>query len=690
MGKLTIAILAFLLASACGEQTAPAPGPVADPKFVGTEQCASCHEPEYLAWQGSHHQLAMQPANDGTVLGSFSNAELKYRNDLTTFYRDGDKFVVRTSNEAGELQNYEVLYAFGVFPLQQYLVASTRGRMQALPFAWDTRPAGDGGQRWYSLYPDDEVDHNDPLHWTGRFYNWNYMCAECHSTNVEVGYDLETNTFDTRYDEISVGCEACHGPGSSHLAQAESGTFDSNYGLAVNLDDRAGAAWVMNAATGIAERSTRNVLSQQAESCGRCHARRSPITKLYEYGKPLADTHMIALLDEHLYYPDGRIQDEVYVYGSFVQSRMFAAGVTCSDCHNPHSATLRTGANPNDICSTCHLPAKFASQDHAGAGSENCVACHMPATTYMGVDDRRDHSFRLPTTASDPQHYGHAIAAGRAGNANSELLKAIVNDNYPAIARATMLTLLEPELEHTTLVAETIAQQLGDPDPLVRVAALRALRNQPPALRLQSGSQLLRDPVRSVRIEAARTYVEYKDLLPLADARAFPDAAAEYRRALLATANLPGSVLNLAEFESLSGNAEAASKLYRQMLVIGADFAPGRHAYGLWLVRNGQPESALGHLRAATELEPDVPRFAYVYGIALNSSGLAEEGLSVLRKARNDFPADYDIAWGLATMLRDSGDFNAARSLAREMLLQYPDDENFNALMRSLPGAELQ
>jgi len=251
-----------------------------------------------------------------------------------------------------------------------------------------------------------------------------------------------------------------------------------------------------------------------------------------------------------------------------------------------------------------------------------------------------------------------------------------------------MLTLLEPE--PTTLVAETIAQQLSDPDALVRVAALRALRNQPSALRLQSGSQLLRDPVRSVRIEAARTYVEYKDLLPLADARAFPDAAEEYRRALLATANLPGSVLNLAEFESLSGNAEAASKLYRQMLVIGADFAPGRHAYGLWLVRNGQPEAALDHLRAATELEPDVPRFAYVYGIALNSSGLAEEGLAVLQKARNDFPADYDIAWGLATMLRDSGDFNTARSLAREMLLQYPDDENFNALMRSLQGAESQ
>lgn len=682
MGKLVLAIFGFLLVSACGEQVVPAPEAVAEPQFVGTELCASCHEPEYVAWQGSHHQLAMQPADDETVLGSFSNAELKYRDDLTVFYRNGDKFVVRTTNEVDVLQEYEVLYTFGVFPLQQYLVAGSRGRMQALPFAWDTRPAGDGGQRWYSLYPDDEVDHEDPLHWTGRFYNWNYMCAECHSTNVEVGYDLETNTFDTRYDEISVGCEACHGPGSSHLVQAEDNAFDASYGLAVNLDDRAGAAWVMDAATGIAGRSTPNVSKQQAESCGRCHARRGPITERYEYGKPLADTHMIALLDEHLYYPDGRIEDEVYVYGSFVQSRMFAAGVTCSDCHNPHSARLHTGPNPNDVCSTCHLPAKFASQDHAGEGSENCVDCHMPATTYMGVDDRRDHSFRLPATANDPGHYGHAIAAGRTGGANAELLQAIVNDDYPAIARATMLTLLEPE--PATLVAETIAKQLGDPDPLVRVAALRALQNQPSALRLQSGSQLLRDPVRSVRIEAARTFVEYRDLLPLADARAFPDAANEYRQAQLASASVPGSVLNLAEFESLSGNAEAASKLYRQMLALGDDFAPGRHAYGLWLVRNGQPEAALDHFRAAAEIEPDVPRFAYVYGIALNSAGLVEDGLAVLKRARSDFPEDYDIAWGLATMLRDNGDFNAARSLAREMLAQYPDDANFSALLRSL------
>ncbi len=681
MGKPLLAIPLLALVTACSQP--PPPEVTADSIYVGSAQCASCHEQEYVAWQGSHHQLAMQVANGETVLGDFSDTELLYGGDLTSFHRDGDKFVARTTNEAGQPQEFEISHTFGVFPLQQYLVASSRGRMQALPFAWDTRPVADGGQRWYSLYPDDKVDHKDPLHWTGRYYNWNYMCAECHSTNVQLGYELESNSFDTHYDEISVGCEACHGPGSSHLAQSSREQFDENYGLAVDLDDRDGAAWVISAESGIAARSAPAISKQQVESCGRCHSRRGVITEQYDYGKPLADTHRVSLLEENLYYPDGRIQDEVYVYGSFVQSKMFAAGVACSDCHNPHSGELHTGTNPSDICSTCHLPSRFASADHAGPGSENCVDCHMPATTYMGVDDRRDHSFRLPDTASDPQHYGHSIAAGRQGNANAELVTAIANPDFPPIARATMLTLLEPDT--TPAVAEIIAAQLDDPDPLVRMAALRALRNQPSQVLLQSGSHLLRDPVRSVRIEAAPTYVEYRDLLPLADARAFPDAANEYRQAMLATASVPGSALSLAEFESLSGDAPAASKMYRHMLAIGPDFAPGRHAYGLWLVRNGQSEAALPHLRAAAELDPAFPRFAYVYGIALNSLGLAEEAIDVLGNARNTFPEDYQIAWGLATMLRDSGDFEAARLLAGDMLARNPGDTNFTALLQSLP-----
>ena len=438
----------------------------------------------------------------------------------------------------------------------------------------------------------------------------------------------------------------------------------------------------MNADTGIAERSRPADRQQQPESCGRCHARRGVIAPVYEYGKPLSDTHMVSLLEEHLYHADGRIKDEVYVYGSFIQSRMYAAGVTCSDCHNPHSGQLKTGTEPNDVCAQCHLPAKFATAEHGGRDAGNCVDCHMQATTYMGVDDRRDHSFRLPDTTSDPSHYGAAIAAGRAGAANDLLLRSLANPEFPAIARATMLTLLTPQADDKLLAALQAAME--DPEPLVRIAALRTLRSQPAAVRVQHGSQLLHDPVLGVRVEAALTYAEYRDLLPAQDARVFARAADDYRIAMLATANMPESATILAEFESRVGNQADAERYFRHAIKIDPGFAGARHAYGLYLVRAGRADDALVELRLAAELEPESSRYVYVLGVALNSLGLADEALATLQKARSDFADDFDIGWALATMLRDGGDKAAALIVAGELAEQFPEDSNVAALINSL------
>ncbi|MBU2676365.1 MAG: cytochrome c family protein, partial [Gammaproteobacteria bacterium] len=316
--------------SGCGEEIVPrpvAPGPA---EFVGSNACANCHEPEYRAWRGSHHELAMQVANTSTVLGDFSDAEFDYFGKKTQFITRNSEYFVRTDNALGEDQEFRITHTFGITPLQQYLVEFPGGRLQALPYAWDSRAVEDGGQRWYHLYPDEYIEPGDELHWTGRLQNWNYMCAECHSTNLVMGYDAETKNYDTTYSEISVGCEACHGPGSVHHDQAVSATFDDDFGLPVDLNDNRTASWIMNPDTGIAERSKPVAgPSQQPESCGRCHSRRGVIATEYEYGKALADTHRVALLDEHLYFADGQINDEVYVYGSFVQSRMYRAGVTC-------------------------------------------------------------------------------------------------------------------------------------------------------------------------------------------------------------------------------------------------------------------------------------------------------------------------------------------------------------------------
>lgn len=624
----------------------------------------------------------MQIADADTVLGDFLNVSVPYFDTEARFARRDDQFFVTMTDEAGKTEEYRITHTFGVTPLQQYLVDAPGGRKQALQFAWDSRRPEDGGQRWYHLYPDEYVGPDDPLHWTGRYFNWNYMCAECHSTNVQLGYDLDTDTFTTTFSEVSVGCEACHGPGSVHVAQAEAEIFDSNWGLTVDLKEDRDSAWVMNMDTGIAERSRPNNSRQQPDACGRCHARRSVIAANYENGRPLADTHMIALLDENLYYADGRIQDEVYVYGSFVQSKMYAAGVTCSDCHDPHSGELYAGAGPNDTCATCHLPAQYAASEHAGSTSSDCVSCHMQATTYMGVDPRRDHSFRLPDTATDADHYGAIIAAGRGGGANDKLLKGITNTAYPPIARGTMLTLLEPIDDPSGL--KVLRQQLDDPNPLVRIGALRALRHQAPENRLDYGSHLLRDLIRSVRVEAALTYVEFRDLLPLDEARAFASAADDFREAMTVTAAMPDAALNLAEFETRLGNDNAASRMYEHALRIGADSASVQHAYGLYLVRKRNSDAALIHLREATRLAPRTPQFVYVYAVALNSLGQSNEAVRILADAWERFPEHFNIGWALATISRDRGDIDKARVLAEELVERFPERQQARQLVSSL------
>lgn len=358
----------------------------------------------------------MQVANRDTVLGDFSDEEFDYFETSTRFLTARGKYLVRTENADGEQQDFTVTHTFGVEPLQQCLVEFPGGRLQALPFAWDSRASRDGGQRWFHLHPDEHIGPGDELHCTGRNFNWNYMCAECHSTNVKLGYDDDSHTFNTTYEEISVGCEACHGPGSSHVAQANTQAFDNSFGLPLSLDDRGNAAWIMSPDTGMAQRSEPPMQQQQPESCGRCHSRRSVIAPDYKYGRPLTDTHMPSLLEEHLYYPDGQIQDEVYVYGSFLQSRMYRAGVSCSDCHNPHSGRLVTGSDPNSVCGQCHLPTLFATVEHNRSDSRvgQCVDRHMPTRTYMGVDDRRDHSFRIMRSEADTHlwHGDHRRSRG--------------------------------------------------------------------------------------------------------------------------------------------------------------------------------------------------------------------------------------------------------------------------------------
>ncbi len=660
--------------------------------YVGSTSCQGCHEQTFAQWQGSHHQLAMQPADGASVLGDFSEQTFENAAGRTRFFMDGDRYWVSTEGADSQPKKFIVTHTFGFYPLQQYLLDAGGGRKQALNIAWDARPEQDGGQRWFDLNASEPVSPGDPLHWTGPLFNWNGMCAECHSTDVRVNYDAASDTFDTRYAEVSVGCEACHGPGARHITQAQTDLFDASLGLSLSLDDQADARWTINPDSGIAQRSSPATSQQQTQSCGRCHARRSPLTTDYEFGQHLADTHLPALLEENLYFSDGAIFDEVYVYGSFLQSAMHRAGVTCSNCHNPHSAELKTPGQPNGVCAQCHLPAKFAVATHPGdqpGMKGNCVECHMKSRTYMGVDDRRDHSFRIPDAGNRPGHFGPVFAAARAApgapSGIAELARLAGDTNTPGIARATALSMLDPSLTRDGLSA--VAKGLQEPDPLLRIGALQALTRLPERQRVALGSELLSDPVLGVRVRAAQLLAADSGLLSAAAAVALRTAAAEARVGLTMNLFVPGNALSLAEFESRLGNPDAAEQAFKHALKLDPKMALAHHAYGLFLVRNARLPEAMAALAKAADLAPDNPRLVYVYGVALNSVGQSAAALALLSKAQLTFPEYFDIGWALATMQRDAGQRVAARSTALKLASRFPGNANVQALLRSLPAA---
>jgi predicted CXXCH cytochrome family protein len=732
------------------------------PTYVGAQTCAGCHAAETDAWKGSHHALAMQPATEATVLGDFTGAQLEHFGVTTTFYRAGDRFMVRTDGPDGKQHEYRIAYTFGVQPLQQYLIEFPNGRYQALGIAWDGRPADQGGHRWYHLYPDQKLTPGEPLHWTGRDQTWNYMCADCHSTNVAKNFDLAANAYATTFSDMNVGCEACHGPGSRHIAWARSKQAGSPLpaevkdGLVAWLDATDRGTWAMNEQTGIAKRTEAPRSAAVLDACGACHTRRKVIAEGATAATPLLDRSMPALLEPGLYHADGQIDGEVFEVGSFVQSRMFAAGVTCTNCHDPHAGGLR--ASGNGLCAQCHMPQKFDVAEHhhhvPGSAGAQCAACHMPAKTYMGVDMRRDHSFRVPRpdlteTIGVPNtcnachvdrtpawaagtvagwyphgrqttpHYGTALHAGRVGAADAEAqLDALILDRgAPAMARASALPLLA---RNATPASETaIKAAIADPDALVRMAVPRALPANLSAAVVRSVAPLLSDPVRAVRIETARALAgsdpqamtrdqrtalakaiqelvaaEMIDAdrpeahlnLGLLDLRQGRPAAAEaqYETALRLDPAFVPAMVNMADLDRARGMDQLGADLLRKAMAIEPSNAAVRHSLGLLLVRQRKYNEALEQLRRASELAPDNTRYAYVYAVALNSTGAPAEAVALLERVHRQHPTDRDVLLALVSIARDANDVPTALRHARELLMLVPADAQLRAMIADL------
>ncbi|MGE0854435.1 MAG: cytochrome c3 family protein [Hyphomicrobiaceae bacterium] len=718
------------------EPSPPHPVPPSSPQFVGSSQCASCHMREHETWLASQHAKAMQHASDNTVLGRFDGSRFVKDGVATTFLKRDGHFLIETEGPDGKPGTFEIKFALGLSPLQQYLVEMPGGRLQAFGIAWDSRPSSEGGQRWFDLYPGQRLPPGDALHWTGIQQTGNFMCIDCHVTNLRKGFDLAANAYRSTWSELGVGCEACHGPGSVHAANPRAR-------MPARFSPRATLAW----GTGPAGRPDASpaVSRVEIETCGRCHARRSQLTEEIHAGQPFGDGFRAALLERGLYRADGQMEEEVFNYGSFLQSRMFAKGVSCSDCHDPHAQKLR--APGNGVCEQCHEATRYDSRAHhfhdPQSKTGQCASCHMPAVTYMVVDPRHDHSFRVPrpdlaaaldtpdvcaTCHTDKpvgwataelqkrlgrlpsgfQNFGEAFhAADRGAPGAGDLLARVANDPaLPAIVRASAIA-RSMDIVAPTVIAS--AGALADPDPLVRRAAVAAVGAGD--IR-QAGSRLvplLRDPVREVRIEAARALAGNAELhLTESDRTAFRAALDDYIAVQRYNSDRGEAHMNLALLEIRRGNGLLADDHLDQAIRIDPGFVPayvqlaellrGRgheqraeailrlavqhspnsgqahHALGLSLVRQGRLEAALEELRLGAELASENPRHGYVYAIGLDQKGRRADAERVLEGVLARHPYHADSLLAAATWAVRRGHKEAARNYLLTLQQLRPND----------------
>lgn len=680
--------------------------------FIGKERCVDCHKIEYDQWQQSDHRKAMEVATDSSVLGNFNNSKFVSLNGKETlFYKKDGKFFVKTEGVGGKIQDFEITHTFGYTPLQQYLIPFEDGKYQCLPIAWNTEKS-----EWYSLpdmiYPDENLTPTNWLYWTNGGQNWNGMCAECHSTNLKKNYDPITKSFNTTYSELNVSCEACHGPGSAHEDWANlpemARSTENNLGLIVKT-------------SGINNR-------EYVELCTRCHARRSQFSD-HEHGRvDLLDSMLPTLINES-YHPDGQILEEDYVYGSFIQSKMFDNDVQCNDCHNVHTGKLVL--EDNALCAQCHRTDVYDTAEHhfhkykgedgqpivlkdkkikVGEGAL-CIKCHMPGQYYMGVDYRPDHSIRVPrpdltisigtpNACNDchadkspkwadeyitkwygvkrKSHYGTTFAAARESDpkAESKLIEISKDDLYPISVRATAISLMNRYNSDETFI--TIKLMLDDIEPLIREAAIRVYTNNDIVVLKKDLLKLLNDPVKAVRAavgirisELPLNEIPEKYLIP------FNNALDEYRDMNLYMADFPSGRMNLGIMYSNQQKLSEAAKEYEEAIKIDSLFFPAKINLAIIYNQLGKNDEAEILLRDLVKMNSDLFDAFYYLGLLLAEKKNYNEAIIYMQKASKLMPERGRINYNTGLMLQYLGRYNEAEKELLKALKNEPNNFDF-------------
>ncbi|MCC5453291.1 ammonia-forming cytochrome c nitrite reductase subunit c552 [Rheinheimera sp. UJ51] len=701
------------------------------------ENCVSCHTEQVKQWLQSDHAKSMATADPDNVLANFNDVEITHYSQKAKFYRSKDKFLIDLT-EAGTTNTYEVIYTFGHYPLQQYLVPAPNGKYQVFPFAWDSREQNEGGQRWYPNHPAEDIGINDRLHWKQPMQNWNGMCADCHSTGLKRNFDNESLSFNSQFDNINVSCASCHGDMTNHYIANKTQrpeillkTPNLLSGLSSN-DIKAVGKWLFKKGDKIASwheeidgkyqpaKRDNNFM----ESCFGCHSLRSPLTNGINPEQTFLDQFTPSFLMPPLYFADGQIHEEVFVYGSFLQSRMYEAGVNCIDCHNPH--TMKVKVEGNGLCLQCHAANTYDGIKHtkhpSNSEASQCVNCHMPTRTYMGVDARRDHSFSIPSPrVSEKTDAPNAcINCHEKSNAwvaeqlskwygrdstliieeeqyiafihgekftKAAILKLLQAKSLPIIKRATLLAILPSRIE--ALTDSELRPFILSEEPLLRLAVAQAGRALPPRERLKTYPRLLEDEYKAIRVAAANNLVglgisssSYKNALSELTAS---NAISQWR----GEGNLNQSLI---EYEQ--GNIEQAETLLKQGTIVDPYFEANyinlaelyrsqnlmakeesvlekalssmpksdliHYSIGMFNIRKSNKTKAVFHFKKATELNPSNVQNWYIYALALDNTGQIPQSIEALKKGLS-YQKDaslIDLGLSLSQKLGDQGSFS--------------------------------
>ncbi|WP_041523827.1 tetratricopeptide repeat protein [Gilvimarinus agarilyticus] len=655
------------------------------------EKCASCHAEQVKDWQQSHHFHAMEPATPQTVLGDFTNQTLNYQGATATFTRQGEQLFISMPGLDGKLQTLAVAYTFGYEPLQQYMFDAGKGKYQFFPFAWDSRVKENGGQRWFVLHP--EQTPSDEFHWSNMGQNWNQMCADCHSTDFRKGFDLESQSYHSTYSAVNVSCAACHGSAEQHLkwAEGDKSIADKGYSTYIGVKAplfRENDQGLMQAIADIKP-------SRQVQVCASCHSRRSALADS-QAPDDYHNTFEPALITEGLYHADGQIWDEDYVWGSFLQSKMHEAGVTCSNCHNPHSGQIKLPGN--QVCTQCHTQETYEDKKHHGhtLGSigSACVDCHMPSTTYMQIDARRDHSFKVPrpdlsqslgvpnacngchkdksakwseanilqwhpeSNYLGHEHFATAFHKGDTGaaDAGQELTKIAQDPRYPDIIRASALHRMARTPGQNAVVA--IARAVRDGDPIKRQAAIEAASAYPTPDKWRMLSELLDDTHLPVRTQAARSLARMlvqpqETALDATDSARLRKVLDEYREVQAYQADRGFAHTNLGNLEHELGRSRNAEKHYRKAIEVEPIFMPAYvNLADLYRIRQNEAK-VQEVLQQALAINEGAAAVRYAMAMSYIRQGDKPKALPELKAAASGADASANFIYTYGLLLQD-------------------------------------